>query len=202
MGSTLAVFVLFLALTGIALNHSHDLGLDRKYVGWPWLLEAYGMSEHEPYAGMVRFEPLVVVGDGEQVHVLLSSGELVESIDVGGILPGNIERMGQVNERVVLQSGAALYRSDAEVTVFEPWEDGKPESVSWSVDVDPDTPGLGALQTAWRGRGPTVERVLLDLHSGRIFSLAGTVLMDVVALGLVLLSLSGLVLVRRRNGAK
>ena len=43
-GGTLVAFVLFLSLTGIALNHSTDLGLDRRYVTWNWLLDAYGMG--------------------------------------------------------------------------------------------------------------------------------------------------------------
>jgi hypothetical protein len=199
-GATLAVFVLFLTLTGIALNHSHGLGLDRKYVGWSWLLEAYGMSERKPYAGMVRLESLIVVGDGDKAHVLLGTGDLVESIDLGATLPGGIERVGQVDGRVVLQSGDFLYHSDADFTNFELWDDGTPAIVSWSAEADPESEGLEVLQTAWRGQGPTIERVLLDLHSGRIFSLAGKVLMDIIALGLVLLSLSGLVLARRRNG--
>ena len=36
-----------------------------------------------------------------------------------------------------------------------------------------------------------LERIVLDLHSGRIFGRYGPLLMDIVALGLILLSLSG-----------
>ena len=202
VGVSLLVFVLFLAITGITLNHSADLGLDRRYVSWSWILDAYGMGPPEPYAGRVMLGSLAVVGDGKRVHVLLASGELVESIDLGASLPGSIGRVGRVDDRAVLQSGGSLYRSDEDVTVFEAWAEGAASDVSWSAEVEPDAAGLEALQTAWRGRGVTVERFLLDLHSGRILNFPGTLLMDIVAACLILLGVSGLVLARRRGNGK
>lgn len=202
VGVSLLVFVLFLAITGITLNHSADLGLDRRYVSWSWILDAYGMGPPEPYAGKVMLGPLAVVGDGKRVHVLLASGELVESIDLGASLSGSIERVGRLGDRAVLQSGGSLHRSDADVTAFEPWADGAATDVSWSAAVEPDAAGLEALQIAWRGRGVTVERFLLDLHSGRILNFPGTLLMDIVAACMILLGVSGLVLARRRGNGK
>jgi hypothetical protein len=202
LGTIVVVFVLLLASTGIALNHTNDLGLDRKTISWSWLLEAYGMKAPPPYAGMVSLQTLAVVGEGQRAHVLLDSGELIESIDLGGILPGAIERVGLAGDRAVLDSGGTLYRSDQEVTLFEPWVDGSASEVSWSAKVDPGAAGLEILQTTYRGDGLTVERVLLDLHSGRIFAKAGVVVMDIVAIGMIVLALSGLILsgrVRRDN---
>jgi hypothetical protein len=107
-----------------------------------------------------------------------------------------------VGDRAVLQSGGNLYRSDEDVTVFEPWAGGTAADVSWSAEVEADAAGLEALQTAWRGQGLTVERLLLDLHSGRILAVPGRLLLDILAIGMILLSISGLVLAntRRRNG--
>lgn len=198
-GGTLVAFVLFLSVTGLAINHAHDLGLDRRYVTWSWLIDAYGMGRSEPYAGIVELDAVVAVGDGNRVHVLLPGGDLVESIDLGSALPGPIERLGRVGDRVVLLSDGALYRSDADVSVFEPWSDGPVTEIGWSAAIEADAPGLEVLQTAWRGRGVTVERVLLDLHSGRIFSLPGRVFLDIVAIGLILLSISGLVVMKTRR---
>ena len=202
VGTVLVAFVLYLAVTGILLNHSNDFGLDRQYIGWSWLLDAYGMGEPEPYAGRVEIGPLAVVGDGRRVHVLLASGELVETIDLAAQLPQAIARLGRAGDIAVLQSGDRLFRSDAELTVFEAWDDGDAAAVSWSPEIAADIAGLEALQAAWRGQGLTVERVLLDLHSGRIFSLPGRLLLDILAIGMILLSVSGLLLARRRNGSR
>ena len=199
-GTVLVVFVLYLSVTGILINHSTDFGLDRRYVSWPWLLDAYGIGAPQPYAGMIELGSLAVVGEGQRVHLVLDSGELVESIDLAGVLPGSIERVGSVDEFAVLQGGGKLFRSDADVTVFEPWPEGAADTVSWSGQVAPDSAGLEALQVGWRGQGLTLERVLLDLHSGRILSLPGRLLLDFLAVGMILLSVSGLVLARRRNG--
>ena len=35
IGAAAVVFVLFIVISGIAINHSHGLGLDRKYVSHP-----------------------------------------------------------------------------------------------------------------------------------------------------------------------
>jgi hypothetical protein len=201
VGSTLLVFVVFLALSGIAVNHASDFGLDRKYISWPWLLEAYGVTGPAPYAGMISLGELVVVGDGQRVHLLLETGELIESIDLGASLPGDIVRVGSAGDRAILDSGGTLYRSDQEVTLFEPWA-GIEDEIRWSTEVDPATAGLEVLQTAWRGEGLTVERVLLDLHSGRIFALPGRLLLDLVGIAMIMLSITGLVLsrVRARTG--
>ncbi len=200
VGGTLVAFVLFLSVTGIVLNHASDFGLDRRYVSWSWLLDAYGLDAPAPYAGRVAMNPMVVVGDGRRVHVLMTSGELVETMDLGGLLPGDIERVGQVAGRAVLQSGDALFRSDADVATFERWDNGDAGGIEWSAEVQPDAAGLETLDAAWRGQGITVERVVLDLHSGRIFKVPGRVFLDIVAIGMILLSISGLVMARFRNG--
>ena len=61
---------------------------------------------------------------------------------------------------------------------------------------------MAVLEAAWRGKGLTVERVLLDLHSGRILGKVGPLLMDLVAVFLIVLSLSGLILAKVRNRKK
>ena len=45
LGLTAALFVLLLATTGLALNHTDGLRLDERYVGAGWLLRWYGIEE-------------------------------------------------------------------------------------------------------------------------------------------------------------
>ena len=47
LGGIAAFFVLFLAVTGIALNHGHEWRLDQRFVSWGWLLDAYGIHAPE-----------------------------------------------------------------------------------------------------------------------------------------------------------
>ncbi len=59
-----------------------------------------------------------------------------------------------------------------------------------------------AITRVYRGEGLSLERLLLDLHSGRIFGSIGVLVYDLLALALGFLSISGLVLWfrSRRNG--
>ena len=228
LGKTIVTFVVFLAVSGIVLNHGDDMGLDRRYVSWPWLLDAYGLDVPAPTAsfaaddrratllgerlflddrevdvsvagltGLVAISPLLVIGDQNRVHVFLDTGELVETIDLRADLAGTIDRLGIAEGRVVIDSGGALWRADADVAFFEAWT-STDDDIAWALASAPGADEQAALATAWRGRGVTVERVLLDLHSGRIFGLFGKLFVDFIAIVLMVLSVSGLLLARLR----
>ncbi len=113
------------------------------------------------------------------------------------MLDGPIERVGRAGDRAVVQSAGVALRSDRDVAMFEEWE--VEPATHWSAPTAPDKAELAELATAWRGRGVTVERLLLDLHSGRILGKTGRLIMDVVAVLLIVLSLSGIILSNARN---
>lgn len=243
LGVVLVLFVLLLAISGIALNHTSDWGLDRRHLDWPWLLDAYGIQAPAPtasfadggsratllgerlflnddeiaqdvagLAGIATLEPLVLVGTHDTLYVLTTAGELVEAIDAAAGMPGPIDRVGRDGRRAVVESGGNLYRSDPDITHFERWDAGQGDGLRWSSATPPGAAELEVLRTLYRGRGLTVERVLADVHSGRIFARAGTLIMDAVAVFMIVLSLSGFVLwlqhsrreaeLERRNGRR
>ena len=196
-GIVLFLFLTLLALSGIALNHATELGLDKRHVSSPWLLEQYGIAGRESLPGMVRVAAMIAVADGEQVHVLTSAGSLIESIDLGAELDGPIERIGRLRDRVVVAGNGRQYISDADMMRFDPWNGG--DEIDWSDKVDASIPELESLHVLWRGPGVSVERVLLDLHSGRLFRLPGKLLLDLVGAGFLFLGITGLVLTRKKN---
>ena len=225
VGVVLVFFVLLLAVSGVALNHAPDWGLDRRHLDWPWLLDVYGIQAPAPtasfadggfratllgerlflddkeiaedvagLAGIATLDPLVLVGTPGTLYVLTTAGELVEAIDVAAGMPGAIERVGHDGQRAVVESGGKLYRSDLDITHFEHWDADRGDGLQWSSATPPGAVELEVLETLYRGRGLTVERVLADVHSGRIFAKAGMLIMDAVAVFMVVLSLSGFVL--------
>src|SRR4029077_6844144 len=48
IGLAAVVFFLFLAVTGVVLNHGAELGLDNRYVHASWLARWYGISAERP----------------------------------------------------------------------------------------------------------------------------------------------------------
>lgn len=230
LGLFAAAFVILLSLTGIALNHSSDWGLDRRFVSWNWLLDLYGFqapmpgssfahAEHRatllgshiyldgkqlPHAvdaltGITSSGSLLVMTTKTEVLVVSSNGDLVEYIDLSGELSGPISRLGMAAGRPVIDSGNGYLIGDADVTLFHPWPAADPAVVAWSVSSKPPDAEVERLQEAYRGRGVTVERVIADMHSGHIVAVAGPLLLDIIGAGLVLLSVSGLVLWTRRR---
>jgi hypothetical protein len=231
IGLSLVVFVLYLSVSGILLNHAGDLRLESRYVSWSWLLDAYGLQVPEPAAsfadsgyrstllgerlflngrdtgqrdstltGIAALGPLVLIGGEQHVYLFTADGEFVEAIDLSAVLNGSLERVGRAGNRAVVQSAGNLYRSDADVAMFETWNDTSVDH--WSAQSPPGAEAMQVLQAAWRGKGVTVERLVLDLHSGRLFGRAGPLLMDLVAVLLIVLSLSGLVMYKVRSRRK
>lgn len=153
----------------------------------------------ESLAGMVATEQLLVAAAGAEVFLLARSGDLVERMDVAAALPRAISAVGLADGRVVVQSGDALFRFDENLLNLEAASPPDTSSVRWSTSsaVPPDE--LARLEDLYRGRGVTLERVLVDLHSGRIFTRFGALLMDLVAVLLITLSVTGLMMWRRRK---
>jgi hypothetical protein len=223
--------MLILATTGLALNHVDDWRLDRHYVSWPWLLDAYGIHAPQPttsfgdrgyratliagtlyfgdmpvadgesaLTGLVVKEPLAVAGLDDAVLLMTTSGEIVERIDLSALVPAPIVRVGSIGDAVVVDSGGRLLVSDPEITGFAaPNDTLRAASLKWSKASEVPAAELDALNERYRGRGISVERLLADLHSGRIASVAGRLVMDVVAILVIVLSISGFVLWARGN---
>jgi hypothetical protein len=231
MGLAAVLFVILLSVTGVALNHSSDWQLDRRYIDWPWLSSALGVSVPDPAAsfadqghrvtllgrrayfdatdipreldslsGLVVLDQFAVVATQAAVLLLTLEGELVEYIELMSDLPGPIERLGLVNERPLLEAGGVYFIGDADVTGFVQWSVQDPGDVAWSTTSDPTPSELAVIEDLYRGRGLTVERLLIEIHSGRIVGAAGPLLLDVVAVILIVLSISGLVIWLRGPG--
>lgn len=233
LGLAAVLFVLLLSVTGIALNHGSDWGLDRHYVGWDWAVAALGIRAPQPaasfadrghrvtqlgvrayfdsieipyevesLAGLVVLEPLAVVALPERLLLLTTGGELVEQIDLTAELPVPAVRIGRVEGLPVLESGGTLFIGDAEVTAFRAASARDRDGITWSEPSRPSAAELAVLKDLYRGRGLTVERLLLEIHSGRILGAAGPLLLDVVAVIMIVLGISGIVVWfrgRRRN---
>lgn len=232
LGIAVAAFLLLLSVTGIALNHADGWRLDRHYVGWPWLLDAYGIHAPEPSAsfadlgyratllagtlyfegkpvqdglseltGLVAIGPMAVAGLSDGVLVMTISGDIVERIDLSSRLAGPIRRLGRSDDAVIIDSNGRLLVSDPEVTGFTPAGVAfSPESLVWPRPTQPSDAELETLNRQYRGRGLTVERLLADIHSGRVVGIAGPLLMDALAILLIVLSISGLILWARNGG--
>jgi hypothetical protein len=219
-GLLAAFFLLVLAVTGIVLNHTAALALDKRFIDWPWLSAMYGdNSANLPaYAlagrwlsraanGMVYLDDIAVApcsgklvgalshddllyaGCADALLLLTRDGALVESVNASTGLPTPLQALGLVDGQVVLQSADNWWLADLERLVFDA---PAPPGAAVSGQLVP-----ARLPAVIRARIPapqqwlTWERMLLDLHSGRLFGRLGVLWVDLMGVLLGCLALSG-----------
>ncbi|MCV6604515.1 MAG: PepSY-associated TM helix domain-containing protein [Porticoccaceae bacterium] len=231
IGLSAALLVLVLAITGIMLNHTSGLGLDKhsppaavvslvygieapELVAFPlasnWL-SASGSQlflNDEPLlscsgslSGAVALDSDLVVACEGELLLLNHSGDLLERIGASLGLPLPVNGLGLDEGRgLVLQNGDYSYRAD--LTDLS-WQLVSSDAVAWS-QPQPLPQKLQRQLAAYTPQSDiTWERLLLDIHSGRVLGVVGVWLMDLAALALILLSITGFVMWRhkRRLGA-
>jgi hypothetical protein len=234
IGVFAAIFVIFMVLSGIVINHSNGLGLDRRQVSQALLLDWYGLegpeaihsfavgSDRLSFAGSQLFLDdkyvatipagvgavsngnLLIAAGSDELLLLDLDGALIERLPWGPISAAPIESIGlSENNTVIVKSAGQLWLADAD---FLNWNraDETLTAPTWSVASPAPETLQQEIAKAYRGDGLSLERVLLDLHSGRIFGPVGTFVYDLLAVCLGFLSISGLVLWfrSRRNGKR
>ena len=61
LGLAAALFVLLLAGSGILLNHTADLGLERRFIDWPLLHRLYGERDVERLEELLQLKEVLGV---------------------------------------------------------------------------------------------------------------------------------------------
>lgn len=222
LGIFAALIAIYLSLTGLMLNHSDDLGLNDSHISNTLLLQLYGIKPptglrastrqlkvdkldeslflaervigqySSQLIGAVALDQLFIIALNDSVLLLTGDGELIETLTRSSGLPGQIDRVGSSDSSLIIKSGKHIYQSNADILNWLPVDDLKTR-VSWS-NLEPIPSGTEArLKSQLASYGPSWERFIQDLHSGRFFKLPGTLLVDLTGVILLLLSISGIV---------
>ncbi|MBL4638210.1 MAG: PepSY domain-containing protein [Proteobacteria bacterium] len=228
MGAIVALFVILFAITGMLLNHTTELKLDQRYLTWDWLLEHYGVATVEadavfhldqkvisqfdnqvfvdatpvthvqrPVLGGVVLDDLMVLATDDALILLSSEGEFIERMGSAAGVPPAIQNIGLFHGDPVIQTRDGMWRSDF---LLDQWERISLHGIGWSVPQPmPDSVEI-ELAEYFHGKGITVEQLVLDVHNGHILDRFGVWLLDVIAVLIIALSLTGLWMWGRRTG--
>ncbi len=139
--------------------------------------------------GAIAAEQFIVVALDNEIILLTYEGEFIERVSTS-ISFSNIQRLGLKYKRPVIQTSEPLYYM-ADEHILD-WDVISDEGIEWAEDIMLNENEYEQLLVAYRGNGLKLERVVLDLHSGRILGEYGVYLMDAAAIALLWLSLSGL----------
>jgi hypothetical protein len=216
-----AVLIIFICITGLLLNHTDDLELGKVPVDAEWLLSAYGIDtpaiisfgnvnisasqianklyyrttplsgNFSSLTGMVESGDTVIIATTDELILLTRAGELIETLEAYTGIPAYIRRIGLHPELgPALNTASGDWHSNTELMNWEALTDTK--TIAWSGPVLLPEASQQELKVLYRGQGLSLERVILDLHSGRIFGPAGPLLADMVAVLFILLALTGI----------
>jgi len=218
LGIITAVFVIFLAATGMIINHANDLSLDSLSVKTPWLLNYYGIKapnevrfyankkiiitdnfvwlgnkllseSNEPVIAAAKFQQFYLIVNSDQISLYSQQGELVDQLDSASSVPSNILSVAIDNQHLIVKTADETLQTDND---FFSWQKVITKNIHWlkSEKLNQEDKQVAILQ--FKSQFLSWEQVLLDAHSGRIFSKAGVFLSDIIAIMLIMLSLSGI----------
>ncbi|MGB7543780.1 MAG: PepSY domain-containing protein [Burkholderiales bacterium] len=217
IGVAAVVFLVFLATTGLALNHGTMLGLDGVRVHAAWLSAWYGIRNNPPGGAFDAGGSELVWGNSiwllnrkviaEQVPAPLG---MVEAAGILYIASGVGVSMYFPDGRLV-DTVAAEALSGGGISAIGSGNEGvalragkgnfcSTDGIAWKPCTGQvrwsDMRALsGAEQRALSARlspGIAAQTILSDVHSGRILGRYGPLVMDAAALILLALGLSGL----------
>lgn len=142
--------------------------------------------------GFILQNDMIIVSQRDSILLLTNDGRLIERLGKNEGVPSNIERLGTTTEdRLLVGTPGGIYSVDADYLKWSAWQ-GDTDTITWSIPSPLAEDELLRLQRLFRGKILPWERVILDLHSGRIFGPWGPWLMDTAAILLLFLAGSGI----------
>lgn len=217
IGVCASLFVIWMVLSGWLLNHTSAFNLDQHLLHSSLLAQRYGLQVEMPQqvfnadqhwlvqtadsvlldgkkinavlaqpVGMVSRSDMVFVADNTQLLLLTVDGGIIDKL-AGSLLPiARITQMGNGCNGAVISDGEKHFVSVDGIA----WSECN-DAVGWSR-AQALTDNQRKIIEPILQPGISLEKLLLDLHSGRFLGRFGPFFIDLVGLGLLLLALTGL----------
>ncbi|HKK16507.1 MAG TPA: PepSY domain-containing protein [Gammaproteobacteria bacterium] len=220
LGIISALFVILLVITGLLLNHTGVLQLKDHFVQNRLLLNLYNINPAEKPLGFrveqywisligerlyldgteindgvdnlfgaVNQDSMIVVAFDGQLLLVTPRGQIVERLtDTQGV-PAGMRAIGKAADGSLVIRGS---HGDYQVNLDNlDWHEENEIDASWSTPSAIPADKLAVLLELYRGKGLPLERVILDLHSGRFLGNWGVYIIDAAAILFLLLAVSG-----------
>ncbi len=230
LGLLASLFVLLLSITGVLINHAHNLKLDKSSVSQAWILNLYHLEAPKIKASAVRNawivwqnnelyyndQQLSQCGGDFRGAIALENHwiaacefdllifsyeqELLERISQYINLQYPIDMLGNCGGSLCYQSMEKIYQVDMDSLENKKVNASLAKPI-WSKIELPPSKVLRDVQSQFVG-DITWERVILDIHAGRFLGKIGPYFMDFIALLFIVLATSGLWVWAKRGKRK
>jgi len=150
-------------------------------------------THNKSLLGIAQLNDMLAIALGNDVLLIDSEGEIIELMKNICLAP--IQKIGLLENKVsILDQQNSFYLSDTQLSRWNK-QTGNHSSLSnslWSVSTELNAQQILKLKKSYRGQGLSLERIILDLHSGRIFNDNwGIYILDLSAILMMLLGISG-----------
>ena len=209
--------LIFLAVTGIALNHSPALNLSKTTISSHWVQSWYGIERSSVPHGFkldnnwlyhdgdkqIFFNegpviqckpPLLSATIASQMIIGLCSDMLVLLTSKGQVVETFSTLQGLPENTSALQTrdGQLLLQVGQQVKQFDVDDMSVEQSIDSHLQPLPSQPLPKKMASNAFGEGISLETLILDLHSGRFFGSAGVLFVDLIGILICVLSITGL----------
>jgi hypothetical protein len=222
VGIASTAVVLVTIATGVVLNHSDALNLAKREtrgtairhlygnanvplspsyrVGRGWITQmgqrvfldrAEILRREAPIVGAVETPDALLIAFEDGVVELDDGLNVVEAYGALDGLAPPLTRVGWNGDDAFVQAAAGIMQFDAATMAFVA---GGGSTLRWQAASPLPDAISKDLVSNYGGPGVSYEQLLLDLHSGRLFGLPGVIIVDVAAICMLILGMTGVFL--------
>tara|TARA_B100001540_G_scaffold81017_1_gene72760 strand:- start:81 stop:872 length:792 start_codon:yes stop_codon:yes gene_type:complete len=149
-----------------------------------------GVSDH--VLGAVMVDDFFVVATADSLVLMSPDGQLIERIGLA-LLPGRMTAIGQNGNRaVIINTAYGQFVADASLMSWTAIAQPAGQEILWSRPQGAPEKITADVMDAYYEQGVLLTQFFYDVHTGRIFGTLGVWVMDVTALGVLFLLVSGL----------
>ena len=227
IGIVICVFLVLLSVTGIFLNHTDDLNLDKRFINWPWLLKHYGLAVPQPkqnfnlgqnavtnYDGQIFYNEKLLFQNEDEIkgavekkdflYIALTNEIMVfdatiEIIDVLENTPAPIQLIGTNSNDDQIR----ILDGNNQSWVYDEFNNAWAPDISkvhdWSQLEVMSTTQMARMNKYFLSKGISLEQFLLDLHNGAVLKKVGKYLLDIIGILTFVLSITGILLWSNRK---
>lgn len=182
---------------GYLFKNGYIAASDERWVMDGRELQGLVLSENKQYiVGAITWDDMRAIASEDRLFLYMADGQQIDALSSATLPDTPIKRLGLIGadglQKLVLQTAQSSYATEDGLV----WQVLDVEKLSdfnqlvWAKEqVLPKTLSASLMKSF--SPSLPLERIVLDLHSGRIFGKYGPLFMDIVALVLIVLSLSG-----------
>ncbi len=227
IGIAISVLVIILSVTGLLLNFTDTLKLNRSYTSANWLLDHYNIGEFQvnsfdteehivsqasdfiyldgryvfnlsdSLVGAITQASNILLATQSSLLLIDKQGQMVDEIGSYSGLPESPLGIAKTSQgHAVIRGVNTYWKGSAELSAWQPLQGPHPK---WVAPVTTPDEINNQIQQHARSHEINYERVLLDLHSGRLLGTWGQNIMSLSAALLLILAATGIIIWLRKK---